>query len=209
MARLFVNEQEIPPPPELSSLDQIVRHVEQGHLPPDSIIRQITIDGLPLVSDDLQQDPGELLEGIDKKDRIDIVTGTIRDVAADSIREAHSYLDRLTLLTPDLATSFLATPGPEAFESLRQLYEGFYWLNLLLDRLESTFKITLDGVTVEGVPARAHHRKFVEVLKQLVDSQERQDFILIADLLEYEILPQVPVWRKMFEIVASSLGSER
>jgi hypothetical protein len=209
MTRLFVNEREIPPPPELTSLDQVVRHVEQAHLPPDSIIRQISIDGLPLVSDELQQEPGTLLEGIEKRDRIDIVTGTVRDVATDSVREAVAYLDRITALTPDLAASFLATPGPEAFESLRQLYEGFYWLNLLLDRLESTFEITLDSLTVEGVAAREHHRKFVDVMKQLVEAQERQDFILIADLLEYEIVPQVPVWRQIFEGMATSFAGAR
>jgi hypothetical protein len=206
MTRLFVDEREIAAPlPVFSSLDDVIRHVEGSHLPPNSVIRQINIDGRPLVSDEFQKDPSSMLGDIDRRERIDILTGTVRDIAADSIREADSYLERVKSLTPMLAASFQACPGPEAFENLRQLYEGFYWINLLMDRLESTFHISLDNIMVEGICIREHHRRFLAILKQLVDSQEREDLVAIADLLEYEVRPFVPIWQKMLGNIRESL----
>jgi hypothetical protein len=210
MTRLFVDEREIAvPQPVFSSLDDVIRHVESSHLPPNSVIRQINVDGRPLVSEEFQKDPSAILAGIERRERIDILTGTIIDIAADSIREADSYLERVNSLTPMLAASFQASPGPQAFENLRQLYEGFYWINLLLDRLETTFQISLDRIMVEGACVREHHRRFLAILKQLVDSQERQDLVSIADLLEYEVRPFVPIWQKMLESLREALTAPR
>jgi hypothetical protein len=101
---------------------------------------------------------------------------------------------------------FQMTPGPESFESLRQLYEGFYWLNLLLDKLAASFEIDLSDVLIQETPAREHHQKFITILKQLIDSHERGDLILISDILEYEILPLVPIWKEMFGIILKKVS---
>src|SRR4029453_18644535 len=108
------------------------------------------------------------------------------------------YLGRVETISPDLASTFRAAPGPHAFEQLKQFYDGFYWLNLLLDRLQTTFQLTLESVEVEGVSVRNHHLNLVSILKELIGAQERQDFVLLADLLEYEIQPLIPLWRDVF-----------
>ena len=38
-------------------------------------------------------------------------------------------------------------------------------------------------------------------MKQLVQSQEKGDLVLISDLLEFEILPMIAVWKEMFLII--------
>jgi hypothetical protein len=74
-------------------------------------------------------------------------------------------------------------------------------MNMLLDRLVSNFQVRLDAVIIGGVPASQHHQKFISVLKQLIESQESGDLVLISDLLEYEILPLVGVWRELLRAV--------
>jgi hypothetical protein len=67
----------------------------------------------------------------------------------------------------------------------------------------------LDEVIVQGVPAGEHNKKFISVLKQLMDSQEKGDMVLISDLLEYEIAPMVPLWKEMFQIIADRTAVAR
>lgn len=76
-----------------------------------------------------------------------------------------------------------------------------------MDKLETSFHITLDNIYVQGLSAREHHRKFISTLKQLIDSQERGDYVLVSDLLEYEILPQAPIWKEMFGIVSNKVSA--
>jgi hypothetical protein len=196
MTRLYVDKQEIAPlPPDLSSLDQVLRFVQRTHLSPNTIIRQVQVDGLPLIPDD---HTSCIPERIDGREKIEILTGTLREVALDSIREAITYLERVETATPSLASSFRSAAGPEAFENLKQFYEGFYWANILLDRLEQTFRIPLEAICVGGGNAREHNIKLAAVLKEVVEAHEKKDFGLMADLLEYEIAPVIPGCKDVF-----------
>jgi hypothetical protein len=206
MTRFYINDKEIAPPLDASSLNQVLRHIEDRHLPANSVIRKIQIDGFPLIPENLSNGQSKILDQIDTRDKIEIFTGTVTEIAQDSISEALDYLDRIETATPSLITSFQASPGQEAYENLRQLYEGFYWLNLLLDKLRTNFQFKLDEVLIQDIPAHEHHQKFVSILKLLIESQQKRDFVMISDLLEYEILPLVPVWREMFGIVLKKMS---
>ena len=201
MTRFFINEREVNIPINVSSLDQILQHAEDFHLPPNSVIRQINVDGLPLMLD-FPQNSGEIFKQTENRDKIEIFTGTLIEIANDSIREALAYLQRIEELTPSLATGFQISPGPETFENLRQLYEGFYWMSLLLDKLSSNFHISLEVNFIQGISIQNHLKKFISILKQLIESQEKGDFFLISDLLEYEILPMVPAWKEIFNFIS-------
>jgi hypothetical protein len=188
-----------------SSFEKLLDHIEEYDLPPNSVIRSIHVDGLPITTNSLKEDSSGIFKEMENRDKVEIVTGTIHEIALDSISEAMDYLDRVETATPSLAAGFQISPGPEAFESLRELYEGFYWLTLLMDKLETNFHLSLDDISIQGMPAREHHQKFISILKQLIDSQERGDFVLVADLLEYEVLPQAPIWKEMFGIMLDKL----
>lgn len=206
MARIYVNEGEIPsPPPGISSLDEILKHVESAYLRPNHVIRQVQVDGLPLFPDGLAANTFNLSEGTEKREKVEITTGSLREIAHDSLLEAISYLDRIEGVIPSLASSFQVYPGPEAFENLKELYTGFYWLNVLLDRLKTSFEIPFGNILLQGAPLREYHQRFISILRQLVDSQEKGDFVLVADLLEYELLPIIPVWKELFVGIAQRM----
>jgi len=201
MTRYFLDSREISPPVEALELDGVLKYVEDNYLSPDCAVRQVHLDGLPVV---VSQSPGP----VSGRQRVEIFTGTMGGIALESIAEAIAYLDRIERLTPDLATNFQISPGSDSFEKLRQLYEGFYWLNLLLDRLESKFHIGLVSMVAAGKPAGAHLEKFAAILKDLIQAQQKEQFVLIADLLQYEVLPLVPVYRELFGLVALKIGVE-
>lgn len=205
MTRFFLDSREISPPFDVSSINQILKHVEDCHLSPNTVVRQIQVDGLPLLAE--SENTGDLLDRIDRREKVEIFTGTVTEIALDSLGQAREYLDRAEAAIPLLSTAFQTSPGPDAFQNLRQMYEGFYWLNVLMDKLKAHFHMCFNDALVQGIPVREHHQKFIEILKQLIESQERKDFVLISDLLQYEILPLVPVWREMFSIISEKVNA--
>jgi len=198
MTRLYIDAREVPcTVPDLSTLADLLRHVEQNYLPPDCVVRQINLDGTPLRVSEIEQDYIQL------RDSVEIFTGTVSDAAAESAEEAVSFLERAESGVPQLAVDLKESPGPAVHESLRQLYEGFFWLSLLLDRLRATLRLDLDQLLVCGASAATHQRRLAEVLRQLIDAQKSEDFDAISLLLESEILAMVPIWKKMLvEITA-------
>ena len=204
MTRFFVNNTEIAAPEDLSSLDNIIKQIESSHLPPHSIVRSIHIDGTSLTPDSADQG----LHQIDAREKIEIFTGTVEEVANESISEALQYLDRIKAVTPSVAMGFQCSPGAESFENLRELYEGFYWLNMLLEKLRDNLQVSFQDMVIQGVSAKEHQDRFIAVLKQLIDAQQRNDLVLLSDLLECEIVPLVPVWKEMFVMVQKKINGE-
>ena len=203
MTRLYIDKQEVAPlPPDMISLEQVLKLVETTHLSPNMIIRQVQIDGLPLFQDDRA---ASLPERIDDREKIEITTSTLREVALDSVLEAITYLERVETATASLASSFRAHSGPPDFESLKQFYEGFYWVNLLLDRLEQSFQISFETLSVSGGNAREHHFKLASLLKDVIEAHEKRDFGLVADLLEYEVTPLIPTCKEVFASVRARI----
>jgi hypothetical protein len=199
MTRLYINKQEITPlPPDLTSLEQVVKLVESDHLSPDTVIRDIQIDGQALIADNRTS---EWPQRIDNREVIEIFTSSLQEVAIDSIQEAVIYLERIENATPSLAKSFRSQFGNQEFENLKHFYEGFYWTNLLLDRLERSFEISMETVFILGSSARQHHLRFAALLKEMIRAHEKREFGLVADLLEYEIAPLLPVWKMIFSAI--------
>ena len=53
-----------------------------------------------------------------------------------------------------------------------------------------------------------HHKNLISALKAVIDAQEKRDYALIADLLEFEVLPLVPVCKSLFAAVRERIVME-
>ncbi len=209
MTRIYVDAREVPCLPQgVATLADVLKHVEQNYLGPDSVVRQVCVDGAPLVVDDLIHDASAAAARVTFRESIEITTGSLNDVASESIGEAIAYLRRVEPAILELAAGFRDMPGPAEFDSLRQLYEGLYWLNLLLDRLQAAFGVDLSPA-ISSTAVREYHRRFSVILKRLIGAQEGEDYSVIAAILESEILPLVPIWRAMFEDVGKKFKTRQ
>jgi hypothetical protein len=202
MTRYFINDREIAAPADFTSFDKLLKYMEESHLEPDTVIRQIFIDGHPYTLDALDDGTIKSIENLEK---IEIVTSPLVVVARDSIEGALEYLSRVEMLAPSLSIKFQDYPDADAFQNLKQLYEGFYFINLLLERLSVSYGIKLGEAIIGDISVQEHLEKFISVLKQLNECKENRDYALIADILEYEIIPIVPIWKEIFGFVSKKI----
>jgi hypothetical protein len=198
MIRIFIDNREIAPPDDCSSVSSILKYVDEAHLAKNSVVRHIQVNGSLLTPNNL---PGSAQNvtphWVENPDKVEIFTGNISEIARGSISEALDFLERIETLTPSLVKSVRTDPSADSFRNVRQLYEGFYWMDLLFDKLEADFPVHLEP---EG------RRTSVAALRRLKDSQEEGDFVRVSDLLEREILPFVPLWREMLIAMAQKVS---
>jgi hypothetical protein len=205
MTRYYVNDREVEAPPDFTSFDQMLKTIEGRHLEPDTVIREIHVDGQTLTPDRIADDDW-VFGRTENWEKIEIFTGTLSDIAQESVAGAQDYLDKIERAVPALAVKFQDMPMTGDFANLSSLCEGFLFLSMLLDKLSAGFRVDPDQIVVRGASAREQMQRFAGIAKQLVEAQERQDYILIADTLEYEILPVVPVWREIFAAVLEKVN---
>jgi len=202
MTQYFVDNREISAPFDASSLDQVLKYVERLHFKStDAVIRQVRVDGQSIVP----ETPESVMQSGDWE-KVEIFTGTMGEVAHESIGGAMEYLGKLEELIPALSLKFQDIPESYDFGDLRNLCEGFFFINMLLEKLFTGYQISLDQTVVQGFSVREHLRKFIGVLNQLNESQEQGNYLMIADTLEYEILPFISVWKDVFEKISGKVN---
>ena len=206
MTRFFVDHREIESPNDVFSLSQFINCVDGAHLAKNTVVRQIKIDGLPFSPDNmsvfLQKGSGNPFE---KAEAVEIFTGNNAEVAQGSVSEGIAFLDRVENVTPFITGAYRDRPVWDS-EDLRHLYEGFYWLNHLVDRLEADFKVCPDVFDIRRGCEMECRRKFISTLKQLTESRQKGDRTGIADRLDEDIFPLLPFWREVLESVARRAG---
>jgi len=205
MTRCYVNGREVEIPSDFSAFDQKLKYVEDRFLEPSAIIREVHVDGIPLAPESFRNDDGSYSR-IRDCEKIEIFTGTLAEIAVESIIGAQEYLIKIENAVPALAVKFQDCPESEDFGNLRSLCEGFYFLSILLDKLAGGYQLKLDEIIVRGGSISEHLQKFAGIVKQLNEVQEKQEYLLIADTIEYEILPIVPVWKEIFEAISQKIG---
>jgi hypothetical protein len=203
MTRIYLDNRDISPlPPGVKTLEQVLGLVEDKHLPANMVIRDVRVDGAHYIRGEGET---EFPEDISRRETIEIMTSTLREVAVGSIREALAYLDRAEAATHLIASGLRQQDGPETLVELHQFCEGIYFVNLLLGRLEKSFQIPLQEVPAGDGDAGQFCIKLAARLKEAIEAHEMKDPLRLADLLENDIGPLIPACKEIFASIQARI----
>ena len=127
-----------------------------------------------------------------------VAAETPSTLIADVLNDAAGYCDELSRFAGTTAGCFRAGDDGRALTGLVDLISGLGWLTKALDG--ATHAMRLDfGTVVQG---NRTLREQVEILNALLTeilaTQERKDWVLLTDLLDYELAPLLAEWRGTF-----------
>ena len=156
-----------------------------------SINNELMVDGKHL----------ELLDNsISTIDLINIVTVERLKLIEDNIEGVDDHIDKLSGNIETCSEKFRQGDEIEANNYFAAVVEGIRWFNYSIDLMISFLQIDPEKIIFEGKQLKVYIDGITPVVDSLGDSQEKQDWIMLADQLEYELLPQIKDWKK---IVAS------
>jgi hypothetical protein len=104
------------------------------------------------------------------------------------LEDYNNYLERVPKGTIQIAEQLREDNMQEAFSAIKDFSEGVLWLSHASGFLK-----------LNGAQAELDILKIQEFLVQVNEGLEKQDYVLVADMFEYEIAP-------FFEEVESAKG---
>ncbi len=204
MTRFFLDDRGIEVPSGSPSLYQILRNLESVHVPPGRGIRQIEVDGLPLMAAlSRRTDP---LRNTRRCEKIEIFTDPVAGIARDSISEAIRCLDEIEAVSYYATTGCQAFGGRPTFEDLKVMVEVFCWLGFLVNKLESDFcNHSREGVVrVDGQPGWT--RSFGAALERCEQARGKEDLASARKLLEEEVFLSVPALKERLNSISRNMS---
>lgn len=131
-----------------------------------------------------------LMQHLQEVTELEIIAIEAKQFVNDLLLSAEEYVERAVPHINDLADAFYHNPSQENWLVLNELFEGIQWLASMITAVDQSIVRPINWDAVME-PAK----ELQEELGTLEEALENTDTVLVADVLQYEVLP-------VFETVA-------
>ena len=120
---------------------------------------------------------------------------TSLDLAFESIDSCFGYVDYITAQIQKLTAEFNAGELDQANSTFVEVIELMDLYIQLISRVYRVLRVEMDGLSFkdEGVQKLEIH--LLSVMKALLQAKEKNDTIMLCDLLEYELADNLTQWK--------------
>jgi hypothetical protein len=193
--QVFLDQQPLesePPPPEtlaewaaLASLQARSR---------DRVIVGINCDGQPVGAERLDS---LLDEQAEQFHRVEFNTCRTATLAGAALGQAAEVLAQLCASHTTAAELLHKGEHERAIGVLQTTFAGWSQVQQAVAKSSQLLDWSLDDMTLDDEPVNTTFQKLAEVLGEVRQALENQDYVLLADLLQYEFGPLATRWQRL------------
>ncbi len=165
---------------EPAALDEIFTKINQFLDESGLVLSHLRVDDTEVFADYYDY----LKERIDRINLVEVEVRTVAGILRDALLTAEEYLEQALPEIETLAAEFYQGPSGESWDKFQQLLDGVDWLNQLvavIDQSATKPERWQDYLAVAG--------RLRDELQNLQEALENRDYVVIGDLLNYEIIP--------------------
>lgn len=182
----------------MDNLGDLLVDIMSGHIPSGRILSEVLVNGRTYN----ETYPDEVLGvALNSVNRLDLVTVPSSTLAQVLINQGPDHLDILAEAALKLADEFRLNDEADANDKfllfLQAMQDFFSFLGQALDILA----ISLAHLEIEGLSASEKLRELTRILTDMNNRQEEYDWILLADTMEYELVPVLNDWKNILNRV--------
>jgi len=191
---ITVNDQTLPADfSHLGNLEEILAEIHARYLPPGEELYQVHLNGR-FFSETYPRESRYLSR--EEIERLEVRTLPATEMARVILMETAAQAEVLGRAVKECARLFRTAPEQEALRVLAQILEALRWL----------LTTGASGRRLVGAEKSPEVDRFFRHLEALLTEMEdyarQEDYILLADLMEYELLPLVEQWRRLLTTLA-------
>jgi hypothetical protein len=135
--------------------------------------------------------------------RLDLKTVSDTDMARAILNDAASQALTLVQALEKSAALFRLAAEDEANHYFAQVLEALRWLLQTGEGACQVLDVDMAQATSPQTGDVSEFlKRFQDLLEEMLQVYEEEDYILLADLMEYELLPMVQEWQKILSLLS-------
>jgi ABC-type transporter Mla subunit MlaD len=177
---------------EAVTLIEALQLVESQGLKDNEIITKIMIDEKPYNFEGL----GELVnENIDSFDSLSIQVQTNYEIAFDALSDSNVYIDNLNSKISLIVQAYNENDLETANQNFSELIDLIDLFIQLISKVHRTVRSFNPNFFKDNDTIRNLEIHLLSILKALIPAKEKNDIIMLSDLLEYELADNLAQWK--------------
>lgn len=193
------------PPAPGGTLRTLIDQV-RADLPPNRLVANVARNGQPLVDRELEE---WLTRPLSAADRVDLTTADRWELAADALRDVAERIGEAGPQQVELAGQLNRGQAAEAVARFSEFVSSFQACQQAIAQSSALLERDLTAETYEDRAIRAHLEELATRLREVRDALEARDYVLLADLLHYELPATCQTWTRLLHELADSVERSR
>ena len=134
---------------------------------------------------------------------LEIETATLAEILERNILNAQNYLQKLLPGIEKTAEIFRSGNEQEANQLFLQIIDGMDWFSQVMEIVIQVKQFEPDRPIYSGKSLQDQKNQFADLTRQMLEANKNKDWVLLADLLEYELLPYYQEWNDFLPKIKS------
>jgi hypothetical protein len=130
---------------------------------------------------------------------LDVTTVPLKKLAFVAMKDSTIFLERIITSVKKTAELFRLYDEAEANGHYANLIESLRALYQFIDMTQKTINWDFNASMYNGQPVQKEWERLISLVDELREVQEEGDWILLADVLEYELTPALSNWKEILK----------
>ncbi len=186
-----------------ANLHEMLRDLMQRHLGDARTIKELSING-EIYQQDNQGAPEEIArEGIES---LVVETVSSQEIADFFLQNAGATLETLQEAARSVAELFRMDDERQANEKYRQLLETLGLFLKMLQLSQQVLDLDFEAVSAGQLSANQRLERLQGLIGDMLKAQENQDWLLLADVLNYDLVGELKAWAELVPLLSAKGG---
>ena len=167
------------------TLKEVLDEIVKSHS--GTYIRRVWLDGQEVSS----SAPDTLMSAVSSVELLELELADLKDLMANNLSNAKEYLEKLIPGFQKAADLFRMGNEQEAHKFYLQILDGIDWISQVVQTV-----VNSRNKELEGQDLKDRQERVTGLMTQMLEANPNQDWVLLADLLEYEMIPFYENWQE-------------
>jgi hypothetical protein len=190
--------------PEGENLQEIMKHIMSNWVSPDRALRELKVNGD--FYKEAEMGSAETIER-GRVTKLEVETAEGRELALDFLSAADNYPPAIAGAVGEVAELFRVSDEREASERYINVLETLQLFLTMLEESRRMLNLDLHSIVYQGRTVADALTRLSEMIKDLLNAQESEDWVLLADLLEYDLKPELLGWQEIARLLGEKARS--
>ncbi len=186
-----------------ANLGEVFDKIYQEIEPRGDVIISLKLDGQEIAE---EEERNLRLESPERFASIIVETISSSALIERGIKDSVTILPHLREIIQAAADNLRWGKEAEGLKLYGSALELLSWFCELLRAIELTNPTAYQQLIVEGYPLSQIETNLKSRLGDMLEAQQKNDWILVADILEYELLELIDRWKKPLEVLREELS---
>jgi hypothetical protein len=187
-----------------ATLQDILCDLINNHLGGIRTLKEVKVNGRPYESAAMGLPTGIFRAQIG---RLEVETLDAREVSIHFLRQAGAYLRTISLSSEKVAELFRIGDERETNEHYLRTLDSLQLFMQVLSTAQETLGLDFNQNLDDGTWPEMHLERLSVLVQEMLEAQEEEDWILLADLLQYDLVSVLTHWQEIIPQISKGVLS--